>query len=269
MIRDFSPAAAGYLPDSIEPSPQTSTALAASYGLVGEWTWRPGAETLVHLLESTKRPWCSRLANPRLAAGWHPTQVVVVPAVRGRTAWPAGEAPAVLVETPNHSGVLEDLDEAGSHGPLGVILHPGLTGDLLLPPATAAVSLDFGAEGLSLSRGHDRTLPAAASAWTALDREARGSLARAATNRARTLAKMTNQLSGVQSMLGAPTSGRFVLETRRDPARVLEAMSAWGVVGGLPAGLPEFPGGIVVTCHAGHDEADLGAFVTALTAALT
>ncbi len=268
MTLDFSPAAAHRFPVPPTGAPVTSTDLARSYGLDGEWTVRPGAELVVDLLNSVRRPWWSRMVQPAFGTTWHASQVEVIPAVGGRTIWPPGRAPAVLVETPNWVGAPEDLDEAATHGPLALLMRPVLAGDLGLPPATAAVMLDLGADAVSIAPGPDVPLEGRIAAWAAVDHEQRRSLAEAATMWARRLAKKLNQLPSVSAPLGRPRSGWFVVTTPRDPAAVLAAMAVEGVQGGAPVGLPEHPGGIALVCHPEHTDGDLDRYVDVMASAL-
>ncbi|MGH9276974.1 MAG: aminomethyl-transferring glycine dehydrogenase subunit GcvPA, partial [Acidimicrobiales bacterium] len=95
-----------------------------------------------------------------LSQGVHPTwrevvrtfaagtghDIVEVPLVDGRTAWPAdaGDVGAVVVQQPNHLGCLEDLTAARAAGGLLVVAADPVAAALLTPPSEAGADVVVG-----------------------------------------------------------------------------------------------------------------------------
>jgi hypothetical protein len=149
-----------------------------------------------------------------------------------------------------------------------VALNIALAGDVALDDQVERLILLGGSQSVTLQRGTAVSLEPDWVRWAGTSREDRAAVARTATASSRLLAKMSQQIRGVNVPDGPPESGRFVLSTPVDPDRLVDVMRSEGVDGGVPVGLAEYPGGIVVTVTATHDRASLDAFVHALTGAV-
>jgi len=242
----------------------TSTELARTYGLTGEWAVAAGHGPMYSFASHD-------CVTSRLSArdiGLSVDDPRTIPAVRGITAWPGPRTSKAVVSFPNLMGVMEPLDRVLDYGSLGVVIHPDLAGALSLPTSTGVVMLMIGPEPMSLVPGDATSLRGKAGSLCGRDRRTRDAIAAEATQRARLLAKHVTQISGVEVVGEAPSTGRLVVTTPSPPSAVLEDMQHMGIVGGRPAELPEYPGAIVVECRPDHDESALMGFANALSTAL-
>ena len=265
---DFTPAAA-WRPELFSGTTEsTSTALAAVYGLRGEWTARSGAGLLAEFLDRRDRPWHSRVVDPVLQGSLDAVGSQILPAIAGHTVWPSEVGSGLVVGQPSFVGATEHLEAAAKVGPLAVMIEPGLAGALTLPDATETVVINLGSESVSLARGPDTHLDGAAAAVAGAPPGRLQDVADTACSRARLLAKHLVQIPGVRPAHGEPQTGRFVILTPRSSQRVIDEMQVLGVAGGVDVALPEYPGGFVVTCGANHTEHDLHAYAAAISEAL-
>ena len=241
----------------------TSTALARSYGLSGEWGSRLGAALFESFLAQSSTVQVSRLAVRSMGLTSDGVRFEELPAVAGHTI-PNTAGGVRILAIPNWVGAIEATATATT---LAVAIEPALAGDLRLPDETEAVLVLFGDESISLTPGNDVPIDGLSGALARTGAVHRVRLATGARDRARLLAKQCVQIRGAEA--SPSDSGRFVLTTPVAVSKVLERGAQLGVRFGEAVELPEYPGGIAVTCSSKHSDTALDAFTTAMTDALS
>ena len=225
---------------------QSSTDLALRFGLSGTWSATPGSQIHEWVEAQGDAISISRLAPPEAREACIAGRVV--PAVKGRTVWGTFPQSPALVCLPNRVGRIDRLHRTASPSSVCVVIEPALAGQEQLPDRTECVVVVVGRERLTLTPGPTTEIDATFGALAAMTPSDRTNIHHGAVDRARLLAKHIAQIPGVSVPHGPPETGLFTFSTPYDPRLVLAEMGDNSISAGRSMDLPEYPGGIVVTC---------------------